>query len=160
MPNTTVPAAGGALPAAHLNLDYRRSLRDVRRQAEEEVERLLDLLDKIAPDDELEADEDFEDDPSDREPSLGCTGAVDQSKSWRGGEFADLDLEMQVDDGPIDEDELDDDGDWGDHDRAEDDWREPGYVFEPHHARMPASGKKLARKPKGIERRIEREVRA
>ena len=94
MPNIHVPVAGGALPAARLNLDYRRSLRDVRRQAEEEVERLLDLLDKIAPDDELEEDDDFEDDPSDREPSLGwsercagrggCPTATDEAEAGDG----------------------------------------------------------------------------
>lgn len=79
MPRASSPAAGTALPAApHLNLEYRRALARLRREAEAEIERLIDLLDRIEPDDDLEDDDgledgwDFEDDGT-SEPNLGAS---------------------------------------------------------------------------------------
>lgn len=70
MPNASVPAAGTALPAAnHLNLEYRRALARLRKEAEVEIERLIEFLDKVAPDPDLEDDEAEVDE--DIEPSLG-----------------------------------------------------------------------------------------
>lgn len=115
MPRAPSPAAGTALPAApHLNLEYRRALARLRREAEDEIERLIDILDRIAPDpdledDEREVDEDFE-------PSLGwssfrmrqvgqCFGTDDLEDEFDGREPDDED--SAVDDGPIDDTELD-----------------------------------------------------
>ena len=63
MPRRQSSAAGTALPAApHLNLEYRRALARLRREAEDEIERLIAFLDEISPDPDLEDDELGEDD--------------------------------------------------------------------------------------------------
>ena len=62
MPRAPSAAAGEALPAAHLNLDYRRALARLRKEAEDEIERLIAFLDQIEPDPDLEDDELGEDD--------------------------------------------------------------------------------------------------
>lgn len=111
MPRAPSPAAGFALPAApHLNLEYRRALARLRKEAEDEIERLIDILDRIAPDpdledDEREVDEDFE-------PSLGwahnrmtqvgqCFGVDDLEDEFDGREPDDQD--SGVEDEPHDE---------------------------------------------------------
>jgi hypothetical protein len=79
MPRPLSSAAGAALPAAsHLNLEYRRALARLRKEAEDEIERLIDLLDRIAPDPDLEEDDGLEDgwdleDDGTSEPSLGAS---------------------------------------------------------------------------------------
>lgn len=82
MPRHLSVAAGEAMPAAsQLNLEYRRALAKLRKEAENEVERLIAFLDELSPDPDLEDDElGEEDDPAEHD-----------------------DEDVEVDAGPIDE---------------------------------------------------------
>lgn len=65
MPRASLPAAGIALPAgSHLNSAYFGQLARLRREAQAEIDRLLDFLDRLDGDPDLE-------DGGDDEPSLG-----------------------------------------------------------------------------------------
>lgn len=89
MPRAPSSAASIALPAApHQNLRYRRALARLRKQAEDEIERLLDFLDKVSPDPDLEDDDgcedgwDLEDDGSE-EPNLGASETQVSAPLWQ-----------------------------------------------------------------------------
>jgi hypothetical protein len=93
------------------NLDYRRSLAKLRKAAEDEVERLIAFLDKIAPDPDLEPylsdtngegeqdidtiewDGDCDDEAGEPvEPSLSALENIDQS-NWSQGNRRERELD-------------------------------------------------------------------
>ncbi len=94
------------------NLDYRRQLAEIRRQAQDEIERLIGILDRIDPDPDIE--EAAEDDLCDLERSGEATLVSTQCEDMS-GQFAptfddpedigvddlphDLDTDLELEDG-------------------------------------------------------------
>lgn len=79
----------------------------LRERAERTIEALIAMLDELDSDPDLE-DADEDDDGTDREWSLGATEHIDQRVGWEHAAL-DGDLEHQVDDEPVDSDELEQD---------------------------------------------------
>jgi hypothetical protein len=129
--STTMPGGdpGHLLSLARQNANRvvaLQALRRFRREAREEIGRLIAFLDDSDPYvmSELEDDDDLEE-VGDSEPSLGSFDRVtDQEKSWRAMGAADLDAEMDTSDdepslGSLDHDHHPNQEQW-----AAGDWRD------------------------------------
>jgi hypothetical protein len=105
MPNNTFPVNGGAMPALPEQLVLQRETRihsiqtlfRLRREARDEISRLIQFLD--ASDEyvmtELEEDNELEE-TGDSEPSLGSFDLmINQEKSYRGGAY-EVDAELDI----------------------------------------------------------------
>ena len=82
-------------------------MRAIRREATQEIERLIALLDRLSPDPDFEEQGDNDDDPSQDEPSLGSVDNFTDQTRWAAGGCTgehDVDAEGEHDGSEPDED--------------------------------------------------------